>query len=341
MDLSGRPIELFVFDKNPRPMSDSLEFLIELPVEASDFRADVLRGLSGEQKSIPPKYFYDEAGADLFVQITRTPEYYPTRIETALLKRVAPELAFRLGGGASLIEPGSGAAQKIQTLLGELSEPFECILMDISAEQLKASGRAVQAAFPGLRVGAVSGDFTGVMPRPGDIFSGDGKRLCFFPGSTIGNFAPFEQVELLRSFKSVLRPGDAILLGADGVKDAGRLDAAYNDASGLTAAFNLNLLTRMQTELRANLDRAAFDHLSFYNPVCQRIEMHILARRSTQIEIDGQCFKLAVGETIHTENSWKFTPDSLSVLADKAGMQMQEIWCSETHSFYLALLEVH
>lgn len=321
-------------------MTVELAYELALPIESADFKSDVIAGLSKSVKSIPPKYFYDETGAELFVEITKTPEYYPTRTELALLKSVAPKVAAWAGRGASLIEPGSGAAEKIRVLLSAFEEPLECVLLDISREQLRQSGRALARDFPGLRVGAVTGDFTGEMPAPETIFKGDEKRLCFFPGSTLGNFGPAERVGLLKSYTSVLRAGDAILLGLDGVKDAARLDAAYNDTAGITAAFNLNLLTRLKSEVSASLNIADFQHLSFYNPAQKRIEMHLVAPRGAYIEIDNQRFVLKPGEAIHTENSWKFDREGLSQLADEAGLQIRELWEASVNTFYLALLEV-
>ena len=321
-------------------MSHELSFELELPIDASDFRSDVIEGLSRTPKSIPPKYFYDERGAQLFVDITTTPEYYPTRTEMALLSSIAPEVAEWVGNGASLIEPGSGAAEKIRVLLSEMDAPFECVLLDISKEQLRASGLSLASDFPGLRVGAVTGDFTSAMPEPGQIFTGEGKRLCFFPGSTLGNFDPVAQVSLIRSYKSVLRPGDAILLGVDGVKDTARLDAAYNDANGITEAFNLNLLRRMKRELSATLDETAFRHLSFYHRARQRIEMHLVVPNGAKIAIDDHQFVLQPGETIHTENSWKFDRAVLANLADETGLSIAKLWQSPENAFYIALLEV-
>jgi len=320
--------------------SDALSVLIDLPSEASDFRSDVLDGLGQAQKSIPPKYFYDAVGAKLFEAICETPEYYVTRAETALLEQIAPEVAAWAGKGASLIEPGSGAATKARLLLSAMGAPAEYILFDISHEQLKAAGRSINADYPKLRVGAVSGDFTQAMPAPNDVFVGGGKRLCFFPGSTIGNFAPDRQITLLKSFKTLLRKGDAILLGADTIKDEDVLNAAYNDQQGLTAQFNLNLLARLQNELGAKLDAAAFQHHAFFNTELARIEMHLSAPNGAEIEIDGDRFALKPNETIHTENSWKFDRMRLSTLAEAAGLSVSAVWNAENDAFMTALLEV-
>ena len=321
-------------------MSGGIAFLIEQPRTESDMRCDVIDGLSQAQKSIPPKYFYDAHGAELFVEITETPEYYPTRTEYSLLSEIAPDVAGWAGSGASMIEPGSGAAEKARVLLGAFDQPHEYCLFDISSDQLKRAGADIAAGFPGLRVGAVAGDFTAAMPRASDVFTGEGKRICFFPGSTLGNFSPEQQAGLLRSFKTPLRTGDAILLGVDGVKDTARLDAAYNDAAGLTAAFNLNLLQRLKSDLGAKLELSDFEHLSFYNPALQRIEMHLVAPRGSRIEIDDHVFEFKPGETIHTENSWKFDRARIEALADETGLAVTRLWQAKPYTFYLCLLEV-
>ncbi len=322
------------------PHKTSLAFLLEMASPEADFRGDVLSGLAGAPKTIPPKYFYDETGASLFEQICLTPEYYVTRAESELLQRIAGDVADLAGRGASVFEPGSGAAEKARLLLDRMDDPAEFILFDISRAQLEAAGAEIARRYPSMRVGAVAGDFSAGVPRADDIFSGQGRRICFFPGGTLGNFDPAEQRSLLKRFASVLRPGDAILLGVDAIKDAARLDAAYNDAQGLTAAFNLNLLARMQRDLDARLEPAAFAHAAFYNPDLARIEMHIRARRATRIEIDGDVFPFAPGEAVHTENSWKFDQARLSRLAEDVGLRLEQCWRADGGDFLAAWIEV-
>lgn len=318
--------------------TDGLDFLLERPVATSDFRADVIAGLSSTPRSIPPKYFYDAEGARLFESICELPEYYVTRAELDLLNRYAGEISRAAGAGASMIEPGSGAAAKARILLRAFDRPYEFVLFDISQEQLIAQGQRLAAEFPELRVGAVAGDFTADMPRADEIFSGAARRVCFFPGGTLGNFEPDAQRALLRNFSSVLRPGDGLLLGVDRVKDSAKLDAAYDDAAGVSAAFNLNLFTRLQDELGARLDPDAFVHRAFFNPELARIEMHLMARRPTAIEIDGQRFVFEVGETIHTENSYKFDRERLGALARDCGFEVKTVWGERAEQFMLAWL---
>ncbi len=321
-----------------RPGIGALAFLVELPRADGDFRADVLAGLRAEPRGIPPKYFYDRAGAKLFEAICETPEYYVTRAETALLTAIAPEIAALAGPGASLIEPGSGAAEKARILLAEMASPTEYILFDISREQLERTAAEVAEAFPGLRIGAVAGDFTVAAPNPGEVFQGGGRRICFFPGGTLGNFDPDAQADLLRRFKTFLRPGDALLVGVDTIKDAARLDAAYNDVAGHTAAFNLNLLHRIAAELDAELDPGDFRHLAFFRPSLARIEMHLVARRSTRIKLAGETFDFTAGEGIHTENSWKFDAHRLAALATRAGFTLERTWMAAEDAFMVAWL---
>ncbi|MEO0983249.1 MAG: L-histidine N(alpha)-methyltransferase [Pseudomonadota bacterium] len=318
----------------------ALAYLRQLPSPAADFRADVVAGLSATPQSIPPKYFYDAAGAELFEEICLTPEYYVTRAEAALLEDIAADVAELAGPKASLIEPGSGAAEKARILLDGMDRPHEYVLFDISREQLERAGGEIALRYPDLQVGAVAGDFTAATPSPDQVFSGDGRRICFFPGGTIGNFAPDAQRALLSRFRTLLRPGDALLLGVDAIKDAARLDAAYNDVAGKTAAFNLNLLTRMARELDAEVEPGAFAHLAFYNPSAARIEMHLLARRATRIAIGEHRFNIAAGETIHTENSWKFDEARLGALAADAGFSLDHCWRADGDAFMVAWMRV-
>lgn len=303
-----------------------LAYLIDIGAPEDRFRADVLNGLSEPQPFIPPKYFYDAFGAEAFERICETPEYYPTRSESALLHAAAPDIAALAGPHANLYEPGSGAAEKARILLTAFDRPAEYTLFDIAEDQLRYVAASLNQDFPSLRIGAVIGDFTRTLEPTADMFAGDGKRVCFFPGSTLGNFDPEAALGLLKTFKSVLRPGDALLLGVDLAKDSARLDAAYNDAQGWTAAFNLNLLHRLKNDLGAKIRISDFDHYAFFSPRDSRIEMHLTARRATSIELDERVFNFARGQTIHTENSWKFTPKRLADLVAAAGYELTQSW---------------
>lgn len=320
------------------PILGGLKFLKELPRPKGRFLEDALGGLSRTPKVLAPKYFYDDEGAKLFEAITETPEYYVTRAETALLERHSAEIAAMAGQNASMIEPGSGAGQKARILLRAFDRSTEYILFDISRTQLEKVGAEMSSLFPDMSIGAVAGDFTQPMPQPSEVFHGQGKRICFFPGGTLGNFEPEGQRALLENFRTLLRPGDALLLGVDRIKDAAILDAAYNDASGLTAAFNLNVLHRMQRDLGAEVDVESFRHRAFFVPSRARIEMHLLAIADTRIVLEGEVFPVVKGESIHTENSYKFDEPRLEALAGDTGFQIEKVWGSQADAFMLAWL---
>lgn len=317
---------------------DPLDFFVDLHPPMADFRSDVLDGLKARPRVIPPKYFYDADGSALFDAITATPEYYVTRVELAILERIAPEIARRAGKGAVVIEPGSGSSVKISTLLRALDEPAGYVGSDISREHLIAACRDLAADHPGLFVGAVCADFTAPLDL-GELDIPDGKRLVFFPGSTIGNFEPEDAVQVLRNIRDWLRPGDALLLGADRIKDPEILKAAYDDAEGVTGAFNLNLLKRINRELGGDIDPADFRHRAIWNEEKARIEMHLEARRDVGFTVSGERFEMREGETIHTENSHKFSVESFSRLADEAGLSVSDHWSDPSQHFTLYWLE--
>ncbi len=317
--------------------TSALDFLIESEQPEGDFLGDVLSGLAREPRSIPPKYFYDDLGARLFEAICETPEYYVTRAEDKLLRAVAPQIADEIGPDASIYEPGSGAARKVRILLDAMPRPSGLVLSDISRAQLEAVAQDVAAEFPDLRVGAIAGDFTAALPGDTEVFVNTGRRVCFFPGGTLGNFGPADQIRLLNTFKKMLRKGDSILIGVDRIKDASRLDAAYNDDEGLTAAFNLNLLTRLETELEAALNIEDWQHLAFFNSERGCIEMHLQAIRATDIALDGKTFHFGTGETIRTEESWKFDEAGLERLKSGIGAARITSWTDPDSDFTLAL----
>ncbi|MAP93460.1 MAG: L-histidine N(alpha)-methyltransferase [Ponticaulis sp.] len=321
-------------------LSSKLAYLIDAEAPVSDFRTDVIEGLSAPPFELPPKYFYDANGAELFEAICTTPEYYVTRAEIELLQTSAASIADIIGPDANIIEPGSGAAEKVRILLKALPNPAEYTLFDISREQLDVVARGLAEDFPRLRVGAVAGDFTRPLLVTGEMFQGSGKRMCFFPGGTIGNFSPTDQITLLSGFKSWLRPGDGILIGVDRIKNAARLDAAYNDAAGYTARFNLNLLRHMQSALGAELNTDDWDHQAFFNIARGCIEMHLRANRDTQIGLDQHVFQFSAGETILTEESWKFDEARLRALADALNLDLKHIWSSKDDAFSHVWLEM-
>jgi L-histidine N-alpha-methyltransferase len=299
------------------------------------FYADVVAGLSRPQKSIPPKYFYDERGSELFDAICDVPEYYPTRTETALLSRVAPELAERLCGFDHLVEYGSGASRKTRIVLDALKHLKSYVPIDVSEAFLLSVAEKLAADYPRFNVLPVVGDFTGKLTLPDEV--NDGRKIGFFPGSTIGNLGPEGGLEFLRKARALLGSNAAFLLGADLVKNEDVLRAAYNDRAGVTAQFNLNLLSRINRELGADFDECAFHHNAIWNRDESRIEMHLVSDTAQTVSINGNKFRFRSGETIHTENSYKFTPARLGTLAEKSGWKTETIWTDRDYPFAVAL----
>lgn len=300
-----------------------------------DFAHDLLAALTRRPRSISPKYFYDAAGSALFDRICGLPEYYPTRTELALLDTFGHEMAERIGPGADLVEFGAGSHVKIRRLLRALHAPRRFIPIDISAEHLMSSARALQADHPGLQVQPLAADFTRPFELPPPLpLNGHGSapRVGFFPGSSLGNFTPAEARAFLRRASALLR-GGGLLIGIDLVKDPAVLHAAYNDAQGVTAAFNLNLLARANRELGTDFDLAAFDHYAFYQPVHRRIEMHLVARRAQAVHLAGQRFDFAAGDSLHTESSYKYSVEGFRALAAQSGFVPEAVWCDPQHLF--------
>ena len=308
----------------------------DLHPTTDDLAADVLAGFSQPQKSIPPKYFYDAEGSRLFDAITELPEYYPTRTETAMLSQYADEIAQKAGTGHLLVEPGSGSCTKARILFDGL-QPCAYVPMDISRDHLHVAAQAVAVEFPWLEVHAACTDFTRLMTLPPS--SPEGRRLAFFPGSSIGNFDPDAAVGFLGMIADMVGPGGQLLIGVDLKKDKAVLEAAYDDNQGVTAAFNLNLLTRINRELGANFDLARWQHRALYNEAKGRIEMHLVSRVAQQVSLQGQTFHFAEGETIHTENSYKYTVAEFRDLAARAGFTTDTVWVDADRLFSLHLLQ--
>lgn len=301
-----------------------LEGRLSGPCQAQgEFGRDLVAGLSSRHRGISPKYFYDAEGSALFDRICELPEYYPTRTELRILTDNAHEIARHAGERAEIVEFGAGSLRKIRLLLDAL-QPSRYIPIDISGEHLAAAARGLRADYPRLDIQAVAADYTRALDLPAGGPRA-GRRIGFFPGSTIGNFTPDEALEFLRVAAGVLR-GGALLVGADLVKEPSVLHAAYNDAQGVTAAFNLNVLARANRELGADFDLARFSHSAFYNAPLQRIEMHLVSRARQRVTICGQSFDFAEGEALHTENSYKFTVESLRALAARAGFRAGPVW---------------
>ena len=309
---------------------------IDLAPRAASLRAEVLGGLSDQPKSLPPKLFYDAHGAWLFTRICATQAYYPTRTETGILLRHAAEIADAVGPAATLVEPGAGDMRKIRLLLPAL-RPLGYVPVDISIEQLREEARQLAREFPWLAITAIAADFQApALQRL--IAAQRGRRVLFFPGSTIGNFDRDGARAFLESARRLLGEGAAFLVGIDLVKPVDALTAAYDDAQGVTAAFNLNLLTRINRELGADFDLSAFRHRAVWNPLESRIEMHLESLKDQSVHVAGRRFHFRVGETLHTENSHKFTPEAFARLAADAGWTLEETWISGEPTFAIVLL---
>jgi dimethylhistidine N-methyltransferase len=294
------------------------------------FIGEVLQGLAAHPKRIAPKYFYDERGSRLFDSICELPEYYLTRTEMAVLESCADEVARLAGPGGTLIELGSGASRKIRLLL-ETLRPRHYLGVDISREFLIESARRLAADYPWLEVHAACADFSQEFEVP-EATAG-GRRLAFFPGSTIGNFEPYEALTFLQRMRRLVQPDGAVLIGVDLKKDPQILHAAYNDRQGVTAAFNLNLFERLRREFGAELDLNGFRHRAFYNALHGRIEMHLVSRRAQEVRLLGRRFGFEAGESVHTENSYKYTVEEFRALARRAGLWPVRVWCDTGQLF--------
>lgn len=305
-----------------------------LPEVDPAFRDDVLTGLSARPRTIPARWFYDEAGSLLFEDITRLPEYYPTRTETALLRRYGAEIAAIIGHGRAAVEFGSGSSTKTPLLLNAI-DPAAYVPIDISGEFLRASAAALAEGFPGLPVLPVEADFLRPIRLPRAIE--DMPRLGFFPGSTIGNLTPQTAVDLLRAMAASLGDDSMLLIGMDRIKDPAILIPAYDDAQGVTAKFNLNLLARINRELQGDIPIDAFRHAARWNDHAARIEMHLEAMRDCRFTVSGETFEIAAGETIHTENSHKYGRRDARLLLRAGGWEPVGEWTDPDDLFLIVL----
>jgi L-histidine Nalpha-methyltransferase len=291
--------------------------------KTSAFAHDVIEGLSQQAKRLSPKYFYDAAGSELFEQITRLPEYYPTRTELAILAERGADIQATLPKHAALVEFGAGSTTKVRLLLNSC-QFGAYVPVDISGEFLNAQARGLREDFPTLYVYPVTADFTAPFALPEVIKAL--PKVGFFPGSTLGNFEPHEACGFLRSARDILGKGAQMLIGVDLEKDERRLYAAYNDAAGVTARFDLNVLVRINRELGGNFDVSAFTHRAIYNRERHRIEMHLISRSHQTVRVLGRSFSFRTGETIHTENSYKYSLDRFTALARGSGWTPRAAW---------------
>jgi len=319
-------------------MTDTAEVAYRLQderPEPDDFYREVIAGLDRRPRQIPPKFFYDEAGSRLFERICKQPEYYPTRVETGILDQYANEIAGLTGKDSCLIEPGSGSCMKVRLLLDAL-RPSRYIPMDISCSHLHEAAGRVAEDFPWLDVHAVCADITRSVDL--DCIPAQARRIVFYPGSSIGNYEPRKAVEFLCRLADISGPGGGLLIGVDLEKETRILDEAYNDANGITAEFNLNLLHRINRELDGDIDIDTFRHHAFYNETEGRVEMHLVSECSQTLRIDGHRYEFAAGESIHTENSYKYTAAGFTALAECAGFTAEALWTDDDELFSLHFL---
>lgn len=312
---------------------------VDLHPGTESFRDAVVKGLGASPKSLPSKFFYDERGSRLFDQICQLEEYYPTRTEMALMVGLAPELRTLVPEDAELVEFGSGSSRKVRILLDGVTTFAAYLSIDISGDYLKEMTSALAADYPALDVMAVCADYT----QPIDLAHWEScprPRVGFFPGSTIGNLNPEDAIEFLKNARRILGSGGSFIIGADLKKDVGLLEAAYNDAQGVTAEFNLNLLRRINNELGGDFNLDGFRHSAHYDAEYGRIEMHLVSERDQTVRVNGDAFEFRVGEAIHTENSHKYTIAEFQEIATAAGFTARKAWTDEDELFSIHYLEV-
>jgi L-histidine N-alpha-methyltransferase len=305
------------------------------PRTKDQFLTDVLAGLSRPQKRLPSKYFYDAAGSRLFDRITELAEYYPTRTELAIMRAHAGAMAARCGPRCLLIELGAGSLVKVRLLIDRLDRPAGYVPVDVSGDHLRGAAKALAGDYPGLSVYPVVADFTRSFEAPPVPAA---RRVVYFPGSTIGNFDPSEADELLGRVARLVGQGGGLLLGLDLRKETAVLERAYNDARGVTAAFNRNLLVRMNRELGADFDPAAFRHRAFYNRERARIEMHLVSAADQWVRVGDATFAFRAGESIHTENSYKYDLIDFARRAAERGLRADETWTDADRYFAVLYL---
>ena len=303
------------------------------------FRAEVLAGLQAFEKTLPCKYFYDARGSQLFDQICALPEYYPTRTEAAIMRDHAAEMAALLGEDSLLIEYGSGSSLKTRILLDRLPKLAGYVPMDISRDHLRRTAANLAEAYPHLDILPLCADYTADFTLPTSRRA-VGSRVVYFPGSTIGNFHPDEARNFLCGIADVCGPGGGLLIGVDLKKDAAALNAAYNDSQGVTAAFNLNMLSRINAELNADFLIEQFAHRAYYNGLAGRIEMHLMSLTSQTVHLAGKRIAFEEEETILTECSYKYHLTDFARLAESAGMTVRTVWTDDARKFSVQYLTV-
>ncbi len=305
--------------------------------DQGDLYHDVIMGLSSTPRMIPPKYFYDKKGSKLFDLITQTPEYYPTKTENMILANYAPEITDKLTKECILIEPGGGSCSKVLGFIDQL-QPQMYVPIDISKDHLMAAAKKLKRKLPWLDILAICHDFTEQITVPDEV--PEKSRVVFFPGSSIGNFHPQDAAKYLSSIARLAGIGGQLLIGVDLKKDRAVLERAYDDSQGITSQFNLNILTRINNELNAGFDLQAWQHYAFYNSLKGRIEMHLKSLCEQVVEIQDHEFYFSEGETIHTENSYKYTVDEFIALSSDAGFASRYVWTDDDKLFSVHLFDV-
>jgi L-histidine N-alpha-methyltransferase len=319
-------------------MNNAAIKILHLETSGDSEETDILSGLREQQKRISPKYFYDDAGSKLFESICRQPEYYPTRTELRIMESNIEEISKLIGPGASVIEFGSGSSIKTRMLLAQLQEPAAYVPVEISREPLAQAAAEISAEFDNLEVLPVCADFSQpfdlptprVMPK---------RNLVFFPGSTIGNFSRQEAINLLRVMRSEAKDDGGLLIGVDLEKEKEILEPAYNDAAGVTADFNLNLLKRLNREYDASFDLESFEHKAIYDENERRIEMRLVSITKQQVQVAGERFSLDEGEYIVTEHSHKYSVDQFEAMSRTAGFSVKSVWTDPQNLFSVQYLE--
>jgi dimethylhistidine N-methyltransferase len=321
-------------------VTENLQALADFSPDDSVMLKDVVMGLSRTPKSIPSLYFYDQRGSELFDAITRLPEYYPTRTEIGILERHGEEMAHALGPGVRLVELGSGSAVKTELLLAHLEDLAAYVPVEISREHLMASAARIAADFPDIEVLPVTADFTEPFELPEPERGRVQRNVAFFPGSTIGNFPRDMAADLLKLTSRQMGAGGAMLAGVDLKKSRDVLEPAYNDAAGVTAEFNLNLLVRLNRELDTDFDLDGFHHQAVWDEEASRIEMRLVSRGAQAVHVAGRTFRLEPGEILVTEYSHKYSQDAFRALAEANGFRVAEVWTDPEGLFSVQLLDV-
>jgi dimethylhistidine N-methyltransferase len=306
--------------------------------ETDEFAADVLAGLTATPKRLSPKYFYDRVGSELFERITELPEYYPTRCDVGILTEHAGDIAALIPPRAALIEFGSGSSAKTRIVLGKAKALTAYVPVDISAEFLRQQADALRREYPAIAMLPVVADFAKPFRLP--VAAGKLPHVGFFPGSTIGNFEPHEAAGVLRNAARILGRGASFIVGVDLVKDVEVLNRAYNDSAGVTAQFNLNLLARINRELGGRFNLGSFEHHAFFNRERSRIEMHLASLKRQRVRLLSECIDFRAGETIHTENSYKYSVESFRAMARGAGWSPVAVWTDPDRYFSVHVLSL-